>query len=188
MIPRKPTGTVFAPHPTCDSGLALTSNADALEVDARIPSRYGADAIEIPGARSILEQLGSTPWAIVTSGTRPLACGWLDVMKLPLPDILVCAEDVLDGKPNPSCYALAKEKLNLSLDANILVIEDSPAGIESGKAAGCEVLGLTTTHSIEEISASEADWVVRDPRSLNILGWDEELKVVRVKISDALRR
>jgi glycerol 3-phosphatase-1 len=109
-------------------------------------------------------------------------------MKLAHPKILVCAEDVLHGKPDPSCYNLAKERLSLPSDARILVVEDALAGIKSGKAAGCEVLGLTTTHSAKEVSATEADWVVRDPRSLKILGWDEERKIVRIEISDALIR
>jgi glycerol-1-phosphatase len=107
-------------------------------------------------------------------------------MKLAHPDVLVCAEDVLHGKPDPSCYNLAKEKLRLPSDARILVVEDAPAGVRSGKAAGCEVVGLTTTHAIEEVSIAQADWVVRDLRSLKVLGWDEKLKIVRIEISDAL--
>lgn len=69
--------------------------------EALIPKEFGADAIEIPGSRAILDQLQSmmAPWAIVTSGTRLLVSGWLDRLELAHPQNLVTAEDVSNGKP-----------------------------------------------------------------------------------------
>ena len=66
-----------------------------------MPTRFGQDAVEIPGARNLLASLDAmdAPWAIVTSGTRPLVNGWLDVMKLAHPKRMVSAEDVKQGKP-----------------------------------------------------------------------------------------
>ena len=61
-----------------------------------------------PGQPPIHEELlaslevAKAPWAIVTSGTRPLVTGWLDVMKLAHPRNLVVAEDVEEGKPGNS--------------------------------------------------------------------------------------
>lgn len=115
-----------------------------------IPKLYGESAIEIPGARALLDSLNEIkiPWAIVTSGTRPLVTGWLDVLKLPVPEKLVVAEDVSNGKPDPTCYLMGKKLLGLEhTEGDILVLEDSPAGIRAGKAAGCRVLGVVTTHS-----------------------------------------
>lgn len=50
-------------------------------------------------------------------------------------------------KPDPSCYVLGLDRIGLAganENANVLVLEDSPAGIKAGKAAGCKVLGLVT--------------------------------------------
>ncbi|KAL8771181.1 MAG: hypothetical protein Q9209_003352 [Squamulea sp. 1 TL-2023] len=142
-------------------------------IEGLIPKEYGADAVEIPGARSLLASLEhiDAPWAIVTSGTRSLVTGWLDVMGINRPKKLVVAEDVSAGKPAPDCYRLGVDRLDLTtekMQAKILVIEDSPAGILAGKAAGCQVIGLVTTHNVQEIRESGADWIVQDLRSVSL--------------------
>ena len=70
-------------------------------MEGRVPREFGQDAVEIPGARELLAALddADAPWAIVTSGTRPLINGWLDTMKLAHPKRMVTAEDVKQGKP-----------------------------------------------------------------------------------------
>ena len=156
-------------------------------MEGLLPKLHGGDAVEIPGARALLDDLiaAEAPWAIVTSGTVPLVTGWLDVLKLPHPEILVSAESVENGKPDPACYNLGREKLGLARDggSEILVLEDSPAGIKSGKAAGCKVLGLVTSHTVEQVVAAGPDWVVRDLRSVKMIG--REGKGVTLQISDA---
>ncbi len=74
---------------------------DVSYIEGLIPKQYGSDVVEIPGARDLLASLeaAQVPWTIVTSGTRPLATGWLGVMKLAHPKYLVVAEDVNEGKP-----------------------------------------------------------------------------------------
>jgi glycerol 3-phosphatase-1 len=71
------------------------------KVEGRLPKEFADDAVEIPGSRALLDELEqrSIPWTIVTSGTRPLVTGWLDVLKLAHPPHLVSAEDVKNGKP-----------------------------------------------------------------------------------------
>ncbi|KAI4156295.1 MAG: hypothetical protein LQ340_000385 [Diploschistes diacapsis] len=99
-------------------------------------------------------------------------------MALPPPPISVTAEEVEAGKPDPTCYNLGRERIGVSksaaesgtANARVLVVEDAPAGIKAGKAAGCEVLGLATTHSIESVLAAGADWVVKDLESLKVVG------------------
>jgi sugar-phosphatase len=71
---------------------------------------------------------------------------------LPIPGVLVCAEDVLRGKPSPDVYLLAAAGLGV-VPTECLVVEDAPAGIEAARAAGMEVVALTTTHPCEELSA-----------------------------------
>ncbi|KAI1767743.1 HAD-like protein [Hypoxylon sp. FL1150] len=160
-------------------------------MEGLLPKLHGADATEIPGARALLDSLisASAKWTIVTSGTEPLVDGWLGVMKLPRPAHLVTAESVADGKPDPACYVLGREELGLGAGdcdgADVLVLEDSPAGIRAGKAAGCKVLGLVTSHTAEQVAAAEPDWVVRDLRSVRMVEGGKE-GAVTLRISDAL--
>ncbi|KAI0110132.1 HAD-like protein [Daldinia grandis] len=158
-------------------------------MEGLLPKLHGADAVEILGARALLNALiaASARWAIVTSGTVPLVTGWLDVLKLPHPTNLITAESVTNGKPDPACYDLGREKLGLSLDdsPDILVLEDSPAGIRSGKAAGCKVLGLVTSHTAEQVLAAEPDWIVRDLQSVKMIRSEKDGSVT-LQISDAL--
>ncbi|KAG7419076.1 2-deoxyglucose-6-phosphate phosphatase 2 [Fusarium oxysporum f. sp. rapae] len=160
------------------------------DMEGRLPKYHGHEAVEIPGARSMLEALiaRSSPWAIVTSGTVPLVTGWLRARDLPTPpsDQLVTAESVENGKPDPACYRLGRERLGLQAeDAQVLVLEDSPAGIRAGRAAGCKVLGLVTSHTVEQVIAAEPDWVVRDLSSVKVLR--SEGGKVTIEISNALR-
>lgn len=153
-----------------------------------IPKEFGADAVEIEGSRALLEQLEQdcVPWAIVTSGTRPLVTGWLDVMKLAHPENLVTAEDVQQGKPDPACYQLGRSKLNLPREASVLVLEDAPAGVRAGKAAGHKVVALATTHSLDQLKEAGADWIVRDMRSVKLKTWNKTTGEATIEISDAL--
>ncbi|KAK2038931.1 haloacid dehalogenase-like hydrolase [Colletotrichum somersetense] len=157
------------------------------EMEGRLPKLYGEDAIEIPGARALLDALikENAPWAIVTSGTEPLVGGWLGVLKLPQPEHLVTAESVENGKPDPTCYLMGREKLGLQDGSKqILVLEDSPAGIRAGKAAGCKVLGLVTSHTVEQVASAEPDWIVRDLDSVRVV--EKRDGVVTLEFSNAL--
>ncbi|KAI1383113.1 HAD-like protein [Hypoxylon trugodes] len=158
------------------------------QMEALLPKHHGADASEIPGARPLLDSLinVNARWTIVTSGTEPLVGGWLEVLKLPSPPHLVSAESVEIGKPDPACYNLGREKLSIpsSESDQVLVLEDSPAGILAGKAAGCKVLGLVTSHSAEQVLAAGPDWIVRDLQSVRMVRGDGD--AVTLQISDAL--
>ena len=172
-----------------DNGSDTESCSDVSYVEGLIPKDFGADAVEVPGARAILAALeeANVPWAIVTSGTRPLMTGWLDVMKLAHPKHFVVAEDVERGKPDPACYLLGKDRLGLSAQASVLVIEDAPAGVRAGKAAGCKVIGITTTHSIDQIREAGADWIVKDLLSVRYQGGNEEAGCFVIEIRNALQ-
>lgn len=141
-------------------------------IEGLIPKEYGSYAGEIPGARQFLNSLteASAPWAIVTSCTRTLMCGWLDLMSLSHPPVSVAAEDVSAGKPDPACYKLGRERIGLAQGHEVVVFEDAPAGVRAGKAAGCMVLGLATTHDRERLKDAGADWVVKDLRSVELVG------------------
>ena len=154
-------------------------------MEGLIPREFGQDAIEIPGARKLLASLDevNAPWAVVTSGTRALIDGWTGVMKLAHPKHMVVAEDVTNGKPDPSCYLLGRSRLGLENTSNILVVEDAPSGIRAGKAAGFSVVGLVTTHSLEQVKDAGADWIVRDLRDVAVK--KSEAGIVEIEIMNA---
>ena len=156
-------------------------------MEGLLPKLHGHDAVEIPGARSLLEQIIkiNAPWAIVTSGTVPLVSGWLKVMALPRPQHMVTAESVENGKPDPACYLMGLDMLGQRANAaEVLVLEDSPAGIRAGKAAGCKVLGLVTSHSAQQVLDAGPDWIVQDLDSVKVV--ESRDGVVTLEISQAL--
>lgn len=114
------------------------------------------------------------PWALVTSCTRALLSGWLELIILPSPRTSVAAEDVAAGKPDPACYELGRERIGLGQQDRVLVVEDAPAGVKAGKAAGCQVLGLATTHDVERLRDAGADWVIEDLSSVKLGGEVED--------------
>ena len=148
-------------------------------IESQISQKYGSSASETAGARALLmslEEANSTPpWAVVTSCTRGLLTGWLQLMALPSPPVAVAAEDVAVGKPDPSCYRLGRQRIGLGEGEGprVLVFEDAPAGVKAGKAAGCLFLGLATTHAVDALREAGADWVVEDLRGVKFEGKGE---------------
>lgn len=160
------------------------------KAEGRIPLDHGSSAIEIPGSRVLLDELEKVgaPWAIVTSGTKPLVSGWLKVMELAFPKNMVTAEDVEKGKPDPACYRLGAKRLGKAevKPEEILVLEDAPAGVRAGKAAGFKIVALATTHSVEQLRDAGADWIVKDMRSVTMTGFDSKTSRVSVEVRNAL--
>lgn len=161
-------------------------------MEGMVPKEFGEDAFELPGSRDLLESLqkAGALWTIVTSGTRPLVTGWLEVMGLSQPHNMVTAEDVLRGKPDPSCYRLARSRLLGPKDSSskMLVFEDAPAGVLAGKAAGFHVVAVATSHTIAQLQKAGADWIVKDLSSIRFEGTTTSgsKQQVRVSISNAL--
>lgn len=103
------------------------------------------DVDPIPGAPAFLASLPADRWAIVTSAPRELARRRLEAAGIPLPPMLIAAEDVPNGKPAPDCFLLAADRLGVAA-ADCLVFEDAAAGIAAGEAAGADVMVVTATH------------------------------------------
>jgi mannitol-1-/sugar-/sorbitol-6-phosphatase len=106
----------------------------------------------VEGAARMLEALPVGTWAVATSGPRADATQRLRRAGLPMPSVLVCAEDVSHGKPSPDVYLMAAASLAVD-PSDCIVVEDAPAGIDAARAAGMRVVALTTTHRREELSA-----------------------------------
>jgi len=101
--------------------------------------------VPIAGAEAFLRALPADRWAIVTSAQRALALRRLTAAGLPIPAVLITAEDVSRGKPAPDGYVLAAQRLGVAAQ-DCLVFEDAPAGVRAGEAAGADVMVITATH------------------------------------------
>lgn len=97
----------------------------------------------LPGAAALLARLNQLdiPWAIVTSGSIPVATARRNAGGLPQPEVFITAEQVKKGKPQPDAYLLGAERLGLA-PQDCVVVEDAAAGILSGLAAGCQVIAV----------------------------------------------
>jgi sugar-phosphatase len=100
---------------------------------------------EVAGAAQFLKSLPAHQWAIVTSAPRALALRRLAAAGITAPDVMVTAEDVSVGKPDPTGYRLAAQRLGVEI-SNCLVFEDATVGILAAEAAGADLLIVTATH------------------------------------------
>jgi mannitol-1-/sugar-/sorbitol-6-phosphatase len=116
---------------------------------------HGSAPIErLPGAERLLTSLPAGVWAVVTSASEELARSRLSLVGLPNPSVLVSADDIDAGKPDPAPYLKAAEAIRQPPEACV-VFEDTPAGIEAGRTAGMTVVGLATTYEPEIISNAD---------------------------------
>ena len=127
--------------------------------------------IPLPGALEILQALAQTRWTIATSCTQRLAEVRIRVAGLPLPKKMVTSDDIQRGKPDPEPYIKAAQILGLA-PADCIVVEDAPAGIRAGRAAGARVLALRTTAADPELIQSGATWIVNDLASVRVISSD----------------
>ncbi|NWA84342.1 HAD-IA family hydrolase [Pseudomonas sp. D2002] len=101
--------------------------------------------VAIPGAVEFLNRLPGSQWALVTSAPKELALRRLQAAGISPPQVLVTAEDVAIGKPDPACYVLGAQRLGVRVQ-DCLVFEDATVGIRAGEAAGAAVVVVTSTH------------------------------------------
>ena len=109
----------------------------------------------MPGALDLVQSIPGGRWGVVTSGSRLLAQSRLQHCGLPVPEVLVTSDDVTNGKPHPEPYLKGAEALGYGA-AECLVIEDAPAGIQSARAGGMRVLGITTTYAADILGHADA--------------------------------
>jgi mannitol-1-/sugar-/sorbitol-6-phosphatase len=99
----------------------------------------------VAGAAEFLAALPRERWAIVTSAPRALALRRIAAAGLPLPDVLVTADDVSRGKPAPDGFLLGAQRLGCAA-RDCLVFEDTLAGMAAAEAAGAAVVVISATH------------------------------------------
>jgi mannitol-1-/sugar-/sorbitol-6-phosphatase len=156
-----------------DAVMAIAHGVRTIEVIRRVAPHLQAEAeVEelesreadhqegvhcMPGAVALVRSIPEGRWGVVTSGTRLLASARLRFCGLPVPKVLVTAEDVANGKPHPEPYLKGAERLGFN-PADCLVIEDAPAGIQSARAGGFKVAGITSTYPADALV--DADEVI----------------------------
>ncbi|MGV3578674.1 HAD-IA family hydrolase [Brevundimonas sp.] len=118
-----------------------------------------ADVAPIPGAVDFVKRLPPDRWAVVTSATVPLARARLTAAGVTPPALMITAEDVERGKPDPAGYLKAAEALAFDI-ADCLVFEDAEAGVRAGETAGADVVVITAaqTHPLETTHPELADY------------------------------
>lgn len=145
----------------------VAPHLDPVAETKKIEEREAAadNLIAIPGAVDLVNSIPRGRWCVVTSGTCFLATTRMRKFGIPIPDVLVTAEDVSNGKPDPEPYRRGAELLRAN-PADCVVVEDAPAGIRSARAAGMTVISLPTTYPVAELE--EADVIIAGLPSLNV--------------------
>jgi sugar-phosphatase len=124
--------------------------------------------VPLPGAMELLAGLPDDRWTIVTSCTRRLAEVRIKAAGLPMPRQFITSNDITQGKPHPEPYLKGAAVLGFPA-AECIVVEDAPAGVRAGKAAGARVIAFTTTVDATAVRAAGADWVVRNCADIRLL-------------------
>lgn len=149
---------LMAPH--------LDPEAEAKRIEQRASGNDDRDGVVVmPGAVELLRSLPADRWAVVTSGRRGPATARLQSAGLPVPRVLVGADDVCNGKPAPEPYLKGAQLLGMN-PARCLVIEDAPVGIQSGHAGRMKVIGIASTYPAAELS--DADAVAEELRQIRV--------------------
>lgn len=157
------TIALFVPADQRDAAVAELEMLELADLD---------DLVALPGARSLLGGLPADRWAAVTSGSQRLMRARLAAAAVPVPDVLIAAEDVAAGKPDPEGYLKAAAALGVEIE-RCLVVEDAPAGIGAGRAAGARTLAVATSHDLAALG--EADVVLADLTALSVDSVDGRL-------------
>lgn len=124
----------------------------------------------IAGAPELVARLPRSVWAVATSGSRRIATSRLAQIGIAGVPVLITAEDVERGKPDPQVYRRAAAALGFPA-AECIVFEDSAPGIEAGKNAGCRVVAVVASGEAPPF----VDGAVRDYRELRVeFGGEDE--------------
>ncbi|CAO3639559.1 unnamed protein product [Cunninghamella blakesleeana] len=122
----------------------------------------------LPGVPELLKQIPLGKWNIYTAGTSLMANTRLTQLNMIIPDGLMTANTVKQGKPHPEGYIKAAEFIKVE-PKDCIVFEDAPAGIQAGKAGGMKVIACCTTYTKEQLKETGADFIVSDLSKVKII-------------------
>jgi sugar-phosphatase len=131
----------------------LDADAEFAEL-VRLESQDTGGVTAIPGAAELLARLDGARWAVVTSGARPVAVARLETAGLPIPEVLVTADQVQQGKPHPEGYLTGAALLDTD-PTHCAVVEDAPAGAAAARAARARLVTVASTHSLEALGDAD---------------------------------
>lgn len=143
-VPAKTIVEAVLDAPRRAEALARIEELEVLDADGGI--------VVLDGVHAALAALPDERAAIVTSCTAPLARARIAATGISAPSVVVTASEVVVGKPDPEPYLLGARRLGVD-PARCLVVEDAPAGLASGRAAGAATLAVVTTHAADELDA-----------------------------------
>ncbi|MGP0019266.1 MAG: HAD family hydrolase [Candidatus Sulfotelmatobacter sp.] len=132
--------------------------------------------VPLPGALDLLASLPPDRWTIVTSCTRPLAEVRIRAAGLPLPKQMITSNDITHGKPHPEPYLKGASLLGFP-PQECIVLEDVPAGVRAGKAAGAKVIAFRTTVQESVLREAGADWILNNCAGIHLLDRNQPLKL-----------
>jgi mannitol-1-/sugar-/sorbitol-6-phosphatase len=166
---RRAIETVHDLRPDLDSAAELK----VIE-DIEIADHDGLSVL--PGVMDLLAALPKDRWTVVTSATERLARARLAEAGIPVPDRMVTADQVTQGKPHPAPFLLGAAILGFKPE-ECVVFEDSSSGAQAGRAAGCVVVATPFSHPIETLEA--ANYLVPDLTVVSVatLPGDEGLEI-----------
>lgn len=147
-------------RPTVETIRLVAPGLDAVREAAELTASEAPDTeglAAMVGARDLLRALPPRAWGVVTSGIRITAETRLGHARLPLPQVLVSADDVIRGKPDPEGYLMAAKRLDAS-PSECVAIEDAPIGLAAARAAGMRTIGLAFQCGREDLF--DADVVI----------------------------
>jgi sugar-phosphatase len=130
---------------------------DGAEAEAgRVEREQAEDTGGVRALDGAAELLAAPParFAVVTSCTALLAHARLEAAGLPVPAVLVTADQLRRGKPDPEGYLRAAELVGAPPE-DCVVVEDAPTGIRAGRAAGMRVIAVATTHAPEDLTGAD---------------------------------
>ena len=131
--------------------------AEAAEMERYEENRIDG-IVAVAGAGAAVHEAQKGRWGVVTSAPRLLAERRLAGAGFPVPSVLVPADEIEQGKPDPEGYRKAAQLLNVA-PSECVVFEDTRPGIEAAQAAGMKAIGLLTTFPAEALGCV---WVIRN--------------------------
>ena len=159
------TVRLVAPELSAEAELAELEASEAMTTDG---------IYEIDAARDLIDRLPARRWGVVTSGTRTVAEFRLRHTRLPIPAVMICADEIARGKPDPEGYLVAAARLG-EAPADCIVIEDAPSGIAAARAAGMRVIAIASTYPPERLLGADA--VVERLADLNVVSDDHSIRI-----------
>jgi beta-phosphoglucomutase len=139
----------------------------AEEKEALFRELYEKDIRPVDGLIGFLEKLDQQKIARAIATSAPRANVDFTLLKTKTEKYFSTILDesfVTRGKPDPEIYLKTAAALNYK-PTHCIVFEDSLSGVKSAKSAGCKVVGITTTHTAEELH--ETDLVIKDFNGLD---------------------